>query len=117
VTNHADDGLSLDVFVDWIEAAGHPIERVGTYDEWLHRFDVALRSMPENERQLSSHQVLDSMRHPAPARGVVPGSRRFDDALRSLEIGPTTPRITHEYFTKCLDDMVRLGLVPSADRA
>src|SRR5580692_1728599 len=62
VTNHADDGISLDVFVDWIIAAGYPVERVEDYDEWLTRFEAKLSALPEEKRAASSLQVLGSMR-------------------------------------------------------
>jgi fatty acid CoA ligase FadD9 len=115
VTNHADDGLSLDVFVDWIEAAGYPLERIAAYDEWLVRFEASLGALPEDKRQLSSFQVLDYLRQPWTPGRPVAGSRHFDDALRALDIGPETPRLTRDYIDKCLDDMCRLGLIPISE--
>jgi fatty acid CoA ligase FadD9 len=44
VMNPHDDGISLDVFVDWIIAAGHDIQRLADYAEWLARFETALRA-------------------------------------------------------------------------
>jgi fatty acid CoA ligase FadD9 len=112
LNHHASDGLSLDVFVDWIEAAGYPVTRVADYDEWLARFEAQLRALPEGKRQRSSLGVLESLRRPSTTDHPMAASRRFDDALRTLEIGPETPHLTREYIDKCLDDMCRLGLVP-----
>jgi fatty acid CoA ligase FadD9 len=116
LNHHADDGLSLDVFVDWVEAAGYPLTRVGDYDKWLVRFEARLRALPRDKRHLSSLAVLGSLRQPSPEGRLMAGSRHFDDALRTLEIGPTTPQLTREYIDKCLSDMCRLGLVPVPDR-
>lgn len=116
VNHHAEDGLSLDVFVDWIEAAGYPVTRVADYVEWLARVEAQLRTLPEERRQRSSLPVLESLRRPAAAR---PGtaSGHFDDALRSLGIGPRTPQLGRAYIDKCLDDMCRLGLVQKPGHA
>jgi fatty acid CoA ligase FadD9 len=116
VINHADDGVSLDVFVDWIEAAGYPVERVCDYDCWMARFEAKLRALPEHKRQSSSLHVLESLRQPKLAGRAEAGSRYFDHALRTLEIGPETPHLTQAYIEKCLDDMRRLGLIPLPDR-
>lgn len=42
--NPHDDGVSLDVFVDWVIDAGHVIHRIDDYDNWLGRFETALRA-------------------------------------------------------------------------
>jgi fatty acid CoA ligase FadD9 len=113
LNHHADDGLSLDVFVDWIEAAGYPVTRVADFDEWFARFEAALRALPEDRRHRSSLAVIESLRHPSTTDRPKAACGRFDDALRTLKIGPETPRLDREYIHKCLDDMRRLGLIPS----
>lgn len=115
VTNHADDGLSLDVFVDWIEDVGYAVERVNDYEEWLRRFEVKLRALPEDKRQVSALHVFESLRRPMDAGRRAPGSGHFDEALRKLEIGPDTPRLNNSYIIKCLDDLGRLGLITRPD--
>ena len=114
VTNHADDGISLDVFVDWIIAAGYPVERVEDYDEWLTRFEAKLSALPEEKRAASSLQVLGSMRERRGQREAR-GSRHFDEALATLEMGPVTPGLDQDYIGKCLNDMIRVGLIPAPD--
>ena len=75
-TTHEDDGISLDTVVDWIEAAGYPIQRVDGYDEWFRRFENALHALPDVQRQRSSLSVLDSLRYPAPAQAEADRQRR-----------------------------------------
>lgn len=116
VINHADDGLSLDVFVDWIEAAGYPIERVDDYGVWLERFQAKLRALPEEKRQRSSLGLLKSLSRPRSASGPAEESRHFDEILRTLQVGPDTPTLSQDYIEKCLDDMHCLGLIPLPDR-
>lgn len=109
LNHHADDGLSLDVFVDWIEAIGYSVTRVADYNEWLSRFEHQLQSLPEEMRQMSSLPVLDSLRHPSNPSKTMPAYGRFDDELRALKL--QTPHLTQEYIMKCLDDMSRIGLI------
>src|SRR5262249_48374842 len=66
-TNPHDDGISLDTFVDWIIAAGYPIERIDDYADWLIRFEMAMRALPERQRAQSVLAVLDVYRQPMPA--------------------------------------------------
>jgi fatty acid CoA ligase FadD9 len=115
VTNHSDDGLSLDVFVDWIEEAGYRIERVGDYDEWLQRFEAKLKALPEEKRQQSSLYVLEYLRRPIDPRRSEPGSQRFDETVSALTVGPGTPQLRHDFIDKYLEDMRRLGLIPNPD--
>jgi fatty acid CoA ligase FadD9 len=107
--HHADDGVSLDVIVDWIAAAGHPVERVRDHGEWFERFQQKLAALPEEKRQHSSLNVLGSVRRPWPARERMPGCEHFKRAVRELDIA--VPHLTEAFIRKCLDDMRLLGLV------
>src|SRR5262249_2785497 len=60
LNHHADDGISLDTFVDWIREAGYAVESVPDYGDWLRRFETKLRLLPEAKRQQSSLSVLGS---------------------------------------------------------
>ncbi|HEY4021523.1 MAG TPA: carboxylic acid reductase, partial [Pseudonocardiaceae bacterium] len=44
VLNPHDDGISLDVFVDWLNDAGHAIQRIDDYAKWFTRFEIGLRA-------------------------------------------------------------------------
>ena len=69
--NPHDDGIGLDRYVDWMIEAGCHIERIGEYDQWLARFETAVRNLPERQRQASLLPLLHIYRHPQhPMRGT-----------------------------------------------
>lgn len=111
LNHHADDGISLDTFVGWIAEAGYPIERVPDYATWFARFETKLKALPEAKRQHSSLTVLGTMSRPRPVEPMV-DTTRFQAAVRDLPVGPRIPHLTREFIHKCLDDMIRMGLVP-----
>ncbi len=39
-------------------------------------------------------------------------SKRFQDAVRALPIGPDVPHLSRGFIRKCLEDMHQLGLIP-----
>ncbi|MDT3444891.1 carboxylic acid reductase [Pseudofrankia sp. BMG5.37] len=110
LNHHADDGISLDTFVEWIEGAGYAVERLSDYSSWVERFEAKLKALPEAKRQHSSLTVLGTMRQPRPVEPMV-GTQRFQEAVRRLPVGPEVPRLTRDFIHKCLDDMARLGLI------
>jgi fatty acid CoA ligase FadD9 len=109
-TNPHDDGISLDTFVDWIVDAGHTIGRIDDYDDWVARFETAMRGLPERQRSESVLAVLDIYRQPAKAvaGSLVPG-KHFQAAVDRL--GRRIPHITAELITKYLSDMKQVGLL------
>jgi fatty acid CoA ligase FadD9 len=112
--NPHDDGISLDVIVDWLIDAGVSITRVDDHTEWVHRFEGALRSLPEQQRQRSVLALLDAYRHPErPLRGAVAPTAVFREAVRSAKIGPAQdiPHITEDLIRKYLTDLARLGVL------
>src|SRR5262249_50883081 len=58
VMNPHDDGVGLDEYLDWLIEAGYPIRRIGDFEEWLQRFETALRALPDQQRQHSVLEVL-----------------------------------------------------------
>ncbi|MEV2221337.1 carboxylic acid reductase [Nocardia vinacea] len=105
VLNPHDDGLSLDVFVDWLIAAEHQIERIDDYAEWLSRFETALRALPMQQRQHSVLPLLHAYRHPdiPQLTPALPG-KRFQGAVRQAkladgEIPHLTPALIQKYVT------------------
>ncbi|MGV9676664.1 carboxylic acid reductase [Nocardia sp. NPDC003482] len=88
VLNPHDDGLGLDEFVDWLIEAGHPIERLDDYADWLSRFETALRALPERQRQHSVLPLLHAYRRPAPPiRGALLPAKKFQAAVQAAELG------------------------------
>jgi fatty acid CoA ligase FadD9 len=113
-TNPHDDGISLDTFVDWIIAAGHPIDRIDDYATWLARFETALRALPETQRAQSVLAVLDVYREPMVA---VPGSPVPGERFRSAVQGASRaiPHLSRELIEKYLVDLEGLGMLIATD--
>ncbi|MBP2478941.1 fatty acid CoA ligase FadD9 [Crossiella equi] len=108
--NPHEDGVSLDVVVDWLEAAGHPITRVPSYRDWLTRITAAIGAQPERLRQHSLQPLLHSYAEPAdPAYGRGLSTTRFEEAVR--EAGLVIPHITAELVRKYAQDLKALGLL------
>lgn len=113
--NPYDDGISLDVFVDWLNEAGHPIQRIDDYQQWFARFDTTLRALPESQRQHSLLPLLASVQEPGepiPGAGVPAG--RFHAAVRDAKIGADKdiPHLSAPLIGKYVTDLQQLGLVP-----
>jgi fatty acid CoA ligase FadD9 len=73
VMNPHDDGVSLDVFVDWLIADGVPITRIDDHAQWVTRFKQALRGLP---RTAMSALCPGTARRLPGARGAPPRSGR-----------------------------------------
>jgi fatty acid CoA ligase FadD9 len=114
VMNPHDDGISLDVFVDWLIAAGHGIRRIDDYDEWLGRFETALRALPDQQRQHSVLPLLDAYRKPEhPLRGAPAPTDVFRGAVQAAKIGADKdiPHLSAELIDKYVSDLRMLGLI------
>ncbi|MUM30521.1 carboxylic acid reductase [Mycolicibacterium sp. CBMA 361] len=114
VMNPHDDGVSLDVIVDWLVDAGESITRVYDHADWVSRFERALRGLPEEQRQRSVLALLDSYREPErPLRGAVAPTDVFRHAVKSAKIGAAQdiPHIGQDLIRKYLADFKLLGLV------
>ncbi len=122
VMNPHDDGIGLDEFVDWLIEAGHPIRRIDDFDEWLQRFEEALRGLPDRQRRHSVLQILLLRRHLQalePTRGSLAPTDRFRAAVQDAKIGPDRnnpdiPHITAPVIVKYATDLRRLGLLRPA---
>ena len=114
VLNPHDDGISLDVFVDWLNEAGKPIQRVADYDEWLARFETAMRGLPEDQRQNTVLPLLHAIAEPAePVRGSAIPTDRFREAVRSAKVGADEdiPHLSAELIEKYATDLRHLSLL------
>lgn len=96
LVNPHDDGVSLDTVVEWLSAAGHRIERVDDYADWLARFETAMRALPEAQRQHSALPLLHRFERPEEAvRGSEVPSERFRDAIRAAAGNGLTGDVPH----------------------
>jgi fatty acid CoA ligase FadD9 len=114
VVNPHDDGISLDSFVDWAIAAGHPIRRIDDYADWYRRFETALRALPDKRRHQSSLALLHSWQRPMAAHaGAVVAATRFRAAVRRYGVGAERdiPHLSREFILKYLDDLKHLQLL------
>jgi len=114
VMNPHDDGISLDVFVDWLIAAGHDIQRIDDHDDWLGRFETALRALPDKQRQHSVLPLLDAYRKPeVPLRGAPAPTDMFREAVQAVKIGAEKdiPHLSAALIDKYVSDLKLLGLI------
>jgi fatty acid CoA ligase FadD9 len=114
VMNPYDDGVSLDVFVDWLIRAGHKIRRIDDYNDWLARFETALKALPEKQRQHSLLPLLHAYQQPdKPLRGAAGPTEVFHAAVRAAKIGADKdiPQVSAPLIRKYVTDLQELGLL------
>jgi fatty acid CoA ligase FadD9 len=114
VMNPYDDGISLDVFVDWLNLAGHKIERIDDYDDWLARFETALTGLPEKQRHQSVLPLLHAYRQPErPLRGAAAPTEMFHAAVRAAKVGEDKdiPHLAASLINKYVTDLKQVGML------
>ncbi|AQT80557.1 oxidoreductase [Mycolicibacterium litorale] len=114
VMNPYDDGIGLDEFVDWLVEAGYPIQRIDDYAGWLQRFETAMRSLPDRQRQYSLLPLLHNYQRPEhPINGSIAPTDRFRAAVQDAKIGPDKdiPHVSPEVIVKYATDLTLLGLL------
>jgi fatty acid CoA ligase FadD9 len=110
LSSPSDDGISLDTFVDWLNDSGYRIERIDNYREWLSRFETALRSLSEEQRQSSALSVLGPYSLPqAPMTKSRFPAQRFCAALEAT--GLSVPNLSAELINKYVSDLRHLRLI------
>ncbi|MEV5839447.1 carboxylic acid reductase [Nocardia sp. NPDC052112] len=114
VLNPHDDGISLDEFVDWLIESGHPIRRIDDYQEWLRRFETALRGLPDKQRHASLLPLLHAYSHPErPIRGGAIPAEGFTAAVHAAKVGAEhdIPHLTPALIDKYVSDLRLRGLL------
>ncbi|MEU0498493.1 carboxylic acid reductase [Mycobacterium sp. NPDC006124] len=114
VMNPHDDGVSLDVFVDWLVESGRPVARIDDYDDWFRRFETSLRALPERQRQLSVLPLLHAYRRPeVPVLGSLAPAKVFQAAVRDAKIGAEhdVPHLTRDFIDKYVSDLRLLDVL------
>ena len=114
VLNPYDDGIGLDQYVDWLNEAGYPIQRIADYNDWLQRFETAMRALPERQRQHSVLPLLHYWQEPQkPLCGALASTERFRAAVQEAKVGPDKdiPHVTAELIVKYITDLQLLGLL------
>ncbi|MFC8381874.1 carboxylic acid reductase [Nocardia sp. NPDC057272] len=102
--------VSLDVVVDWLIDAGHPIARIDDYDEWFTRFETAIRAMPESRRRHSLQPLLQAFGNTRETldRPEFP-TDRFHAAVQSAELD--IPHMSAALIRKYSTDFSQLDLI------
>jgi fatty acid CoA ligase FadD9 len=114
VLNPYDDGVGLDEYVDWLNDAGYPIQRIPDYGQWLMRFETVMRGLSEQERQHSVLPLLHYYQQPEkPVNGALASTERFRAAVHAAKVGPDKdiPHITATLIVKYVTDLRLLGLL------
>lgn len=114
VFNPHHDGVSMDTFVDWLIDAGYKIARIDDYGQWLARFELALKGLPEQQRQQSVLPLLKMYEKPQPAiDGSALPTAEFSRAVHEAKVGDSgeIPHVTKELILKYASDIQLLGLV------
>jgi len=114
VENPHDDGISLDTFVDWLIDSGHKIQRIGNHEEWIVRFETALKALPEKHRQQSVLPLLGAYREPVrPLSGSPTPTEVFRAAVQEAKIaaGKDIPHLSAALIDKYVTDLQHLGWV------
>ena len=114
VMNPHDDGVSLDVFVDWMIDSGHGVSRVDNYGDWLHRFETALRALPETQRQHSVLPLLTAYSRPdRPLLTSLAPAEVFRKAVQQSKIGADAdiPHLSRELIDKYVSDLEVRGVL------
>ena len=107
-------GISLDAFVDWLIDADHKIQRIADHDEWITRFETALKALPEKQRQQSVLPLLGAYRQPEkPLRGAPTPTEVFRTAVQAAKIGAEhdIPHLSAALIDKYVTDLQQLGLL------
>jgi fatty acid CoA ligase FadD9 len=114
VLNPYDDGIGWDQYVDWLDEAGYSIQRIADYNDWLARFETAMRALPERQRQQSVLPLLRYWQEPQkPLCGALASTERFRAAVQEAKVGPDKdiPHITAPLIAKYITDLQLLGLL------
>jgi fatty acid CoA ligase FadD9 len=114
VLNPHADGIGLDEYVDWLIDAGYSIQRIPDYHVWLQRFEIALRGLPDRQRQHSLLPLLHNYSRPQkPAPASAAPSERFRSAVQDANLGPDNdiPHVSAPTIVKYITDLQLLGLL------
>jgi fatty acid CoA ligase FadD9 len=108
---HMDDGCSLDAFVSWMIAAGHPIARIDSHAEWFSLFVQKLKALPPKPRSQSLLPISDAFSRPLPVDLPVPGHKNFKTLYRNISNGQDIPHLSDSFIQKFLADMKEKDLI------
>jgi fatty acid CoA ligase FadD9 len=112
--NPHDDGIGMDTFVDWLVESARPIRRLNDYEDWLRRFETAMRGLPEERRQQSVLPLFRNFARPSrPEHGPMAPVEVFRREVQDAKVGADgdIPHVTKPVIVKYADDLELLGLL------
>lgn len=111
----ANAGVSLDTVVDWIIAAGYPLERIADHAQWYEEFGRRLRALDELRRAHSPLPILYSWREPERMdRHTGLDNTAFRARVQELLGDEELPGLSETLVRRTLAGMVAHGLIPPA---
>lgn len=97
-----------------VDDAGHAIARIDDYEQWFTRFEIALRALPEKQKQHSLLPLLSAFAQPsAVVRGSGLPAGRFRAAVQAAKVGPDKdiPHVPASLIRKYPADLHQLNLI------
>jgi fatty acid CoA ligase FadD9 len=104
----------MDTYVYWLVEAGYSLTRVREYADWLTRFEAALRSLPDKQRQASLLPLLHNYQRPEPPiNGSLAPADHFRAAVQDHKIGhdKDIPHVSAPVIVKYITDLELLDLL------
>jgi fatty acid CoA ligase FadD9 len=95
-----DDDVSLDTIVDWIESAGHRLQRLD-YRSWYPEFIRRLAALPAEDRRRSAEPIVFRWCDPGEGRDAVLETHNFQAALARLGL-EKIPSLDEGYIHHCV---------------
>ncbi len=115
LVNPHDDGISLDLIVDWLTTAGFDILRSDDYTRWIRDFENSMQKLPDHLRQHSFLPLLNSIQEPLePTAGSAIPSDRFQQAIIKLGADGDAmqiPPVSESLVLKYVEDLIHLGMI------
>ncbi|WP_213451844.1 carboxylic acid reductase [Rhizomonospora bruguierae] len=105
-------GPSLDAAVDWLIDSGVPVTRIDDHSEWLRRFEIGLRAVPERIAAFTALPLIEAFRRPTAPASPPASASRFRAAVQDAGVGGTgvIPGLSPDLVSKYVTDLAALGL-------
>jgi fatty acid CoA ligase FadD9 len=110
VEGHADDGVSLDTFIDWVQRAGYPVRRVADHSAWVRAFRERLEALAPSDQPHTALPVLGLYERPM-GHDLALDNGRLRERLGVLGEPAEMPHIDEPAIRRYLASMADAGLI------